>query len=163
MTFRARFESLHNVQQPSDPTYVARLLLKLPHRLLHPIARHYRPTIVGSLVSPSVREQRANETIKRSDVPLDPEFWAKVASQERIREVVLNGQSSVCPKVASASARAESETEVRGIIRRPALTQSIKGLFTAGFTKSFWYSLAKFRKWLKARRSRARATAKKDM
>jgi hypothetical protein len=72
-------------------------MLKLPHRLLHPIARHYRPTIVGSLVSPSVREQRANETIKRSEVPLDLEFWAKVASQERIREVVLNGQYSDVP------------------------------------------------------------------
>lgn len=72
---------------------MADLLLSLPPRLLHPIARHYRPTIVGSLVSPSVREQRQNETIKRSELPTDKEFWVKVASQERIQEVVLNGKS----------------------------------------------------------------------
>ncbi|WVW78409.1 hypothetical protein I302_100363 [Kwoniella bestiolae CBS 10118] len=42
-------------------------------------------------------------------------------------------------------------TELRNIIHRPALRQSIKGLFTAGFTKSYWYALAKFRKWLKGR------------
>jgi hypothetical protein len=79
-------------QQPTSTDYLADLLLTLPSRLLHPIARHYRPTIVGSLVSPSVREERQNETIKRSEVPTDKEFWVKVASQERIREVVLNGQ-----------------------------------------------------------------------
>jgi len=79
-------------QQPTSTDYLADLLLTLPSRLLHPIARHYRPTIVGSLVSPSVREERLNETIKRSEVPTDKEFWVKVASQERIREVVLNGQ-----------------------------------------------------------------------
>lgn len=35
-----------------------------------------------------------SETIKRSEVPLDIEFWEKVASQERIKEVVMNGTSS---------------------------------------------------------------------
>ncbi|OCF76975.1 hypothetical protein I204_02684 [Kwoniella mangroviensis CBS 8886] len=42
-------------------------------------------------------------------------------------------------------------TELRNIIHTSALRQSVKGLFTAGFTKSFWYALAKFRKWLKGR------------
>ncbi|WWD00626.1 hypothetical protein V866_007561 [Kwoniella sp. B9012] len=42
-------------------------------------------------------------------------------------------------------------TELRNIIHTPALRQSVKGLFTAGFTKSFWYALAKFKKWLKGR------------
>jgi translocator assembly and maintenance protein 41 len=38
---------------------------------------------------------------------------------------------------------------------RPALTQSVKGLFTAGFTKSVRYSLAKIGKWWKARQARS--------
>ncbi|WWC86869.1 uncharacterized protein L201_001748 [Kwoniella dendrophila CBS 6074] len=42
-------------------------------------------------------------------------------------------------------------TELRNIIHKPALRQSIKGLYTAGFTKSFWYALAKIRKWFKGR------------
>ncbi|WWD21524.1 hypothetical protein CI109_106010 [Kwoniella shandongensis] len=42
--------------------------------------------------------------------------------------------------------------ELRRIIGRPALRQSIKGLFTAGPVKSFYYSLAKVRKWLSGRK-----------
>ncbi|WWC67994.1 uncharacterized protein I206_101913 [Kwoniella pini CBS 10737] len=42
-------------------------------------------------------------------------------------------------------------SELRNIIHKPALRQSIKGLFTAGFTKSFWYALAKIQKWFKGR------------
>jgi translocator assembly and maintenance protein 41 len=41
---------------------------------------------------------------------------------------------------------------VKEIIRRPATTQSVKGLVTAGFTKSFWYSLAKIKKYLAGRK-----------
>jgi len=75
---------------------LANLLLQLPTRLLHPIAAHYRPTIVGSLVDPTVKESRVKElesNLKRREVPADMEFWTKVAAQERIREVVLNGSS----------------------------------------------------------------------
>ncbi|KAK8847438.1 hypothetical protein IAR55_005296 [Kwoniella newhampshirensis] len=42
--------------------------------------------------------------------------------------------------------------ELRRIIGRPALRQSVKGLFTAGPIKSFYYSLAKVRKWLSGRK-----------
>jgi hypothetical protein len=41
-----------------------------------------------------VKEDRARELevqLKRKEVPMDKEFWVKVAGQERIREVVLNG------------------------------------------------------------------------
>ncbi|WWC59516.1 uncharacterized protein I303_102072 [Kwoniella dejecticola CBS 10117] len=47
--------------------------------------------------------------------------------------------------------RSTISEELRKIIHKPALRQSIKGLFTAGFTKSFWYALAKIRKWLNGR------------
>jgi len=65
---------------------------------LHPIAAHYRPTIVGSLVDANVKVNRAKEletNLKRREIPPkeDTEFWIKVAGQERIREVVLNGIS----------------------------------------------------------------------
>jgi len=35
--------------------------------------------------------------LKRREVPADMEFWTKVAAQERIREVVLNGTSPPFP------------------------------------------------------------------
>jgi hypothetical protein len=54
---------------------------------------------VGSLVDPSVKENRIKElesNLKRKEVPGDMEFWTRVAGQERIREVVLNGMSLFC-------------------------------------------------------------------
>jgi hypothetical protein len=36
--------------------------------------------------------------LKRREVPVDMEFWTKVAGQERIREVVLNGMSLLTPQ-----------------------------------------------------------------
>jgi translocator assembly and maintenance protein 41 len=44
--------------------------------------------------------------------------------------------------------------ELRQIIGRPALTQSVKGLLTAGLIKSVRYSAAKVRKWLKGRKQK---------
>lgn len=124
-----------SLSQPDNPKYYASLLCSLPEKLQLNIARHFRPTIVGALVSPEVRAARQSEPVKsRRKLPAAPEFWIKVVEEPRFREVVQN--------------------EMRHIIRRPALTQSIKGLFTAGLSKSFVYSLAKFRKWLKARRQR---------
>lgn len=38
-------------------------------------------------------------------------------------------------------------TETAKITRRPALTQSLKGIITTGPLKSLWYSSAKFSKW----------------
>lgn len=121
-------------------------------------------------MDPLVKEDRAKELktkLSRREVPPagDLEFWRKVAGQERIREVVLNGKSYSGSRPSTTVFRSLSSSsplciscanpaELRGIIRRPALTQSMKGLFTAGFTKSFWYSLAKFNKWLKGRKKK---------
>jgi len=89
-----------DIQQSSTPEHLAKLLMRLPPRLLHPIAAHYRPTIVGSLVDASVKENRVKELeskLTRREVPGDVEFWEKVAAQERMREVVLNGTSYIHP------------------------------------------------------------------
>lgn len=42
--------------------------------------------------------------------------------------------------------------ELRTIVARPALTQSLKGLFTAGLGKSVRYSMAKVAKWIQGRK-----------
>jgi translocator assembly and maintenance protein 41 len=39
---------------------------------------------------------------------------------------------------------------LRSIIAKPALTQSIKGIFTAGLMKSTRYAGAKLGKWVKS-------------
>jgi translocator assembly and maintenance protein 41 len=44
---------------------------------------------------------------------------------------------------------------VRNIIRGPALSQSFKGLVTAGFMKSVVYSAAKVSKWWAGRKKAA--------
>jgi hypothetical protein len=49
-------------------------------------------------------------------------------------------------------------TETAKITRRPALTQSLKGIITTGPLKSLWYSSAKFSKW-SAGRQQAPASA----
>lgn len=41
---------------------------------------------------------------------------------------------------------------LRSIIGKPALTQSIKGIFTAGVIKSSRYASAKLTKWIKAKK-----------
>jgi hypothetical protein len=57
-------------------------------------------------VDPSVKEHRVKELeskLKRREIPPaeDMEFWTKVAGQERIREVVLNGMSPCFPSLVS--------------------------------------------------------------
>jgi hypothetical protein len=74
---------------------MAKLLLSLPDKLLLPVARHYRPTIVGAMVSKEVRAQRENEKVKRREVPTDLMFWERVAGEERVREVVMNGEPAL--------------------------------------------------------------------
>ncbi|WVR04672.1 hypothetical protein IAU60_001683 [Kwoniella sp. DSM 27419] len=67
------------------------------------------------------------------DAPNEKAEWIKPVQEANFRPIVAQG------------------SELRKIIHGPALRQSIKGLLTAGPVKSFYYSLAKFRKWLKGR------------
>ncbi|OWZ33143.1 mitochondrial matrix protein import protein [Cryptococcus neoformans c45] len=62
--------------------------------------------------------------------------------------------SSRVSVVEDSKFRANLSEALRKIIHGPALRQSIKGLFTAGPVKSFWYSLAKIGKWLKGRKQK---------
>ncbi|WRT64727.1 uncharacterized protein IL334_001661 [Kwoniella shivajii] len=68
-----------------------------------------------------------------------------------IEATALTGKDVWIKDVGDPRFRSIISTELRNIIHRPALRQSVKGLFTAGFTKSFWYALAKVRKWFKGR------------
>ncbi|KAG8931139.1 Mitochondrial translocator assembly and maintenance protein 41 [Tulasnella sp. 418] len=65
--------------------------------------------------------------VKETD---DAAFWSKVAEDESVGNVV--------------------QSEMRDIVRGPAFVQSLKGIYTAGVTKSARYSLAKVGKWWKS-------------
>ncbi|KAL1411496.1 Mitochondrial translocator assembly and maintenance protein 41 [Vanrija albida] len=132
--WKGRGEAL--LEQPATSEHFGSLLAQLPLTLRKNVAKHFRPTIVGSMVSQDVRAAR--KEVRAAELPLyqDPAFWVRVAEEPKFREVVSN--------------------EVRHIIRRPATTQSIKGLVTAGLVKSVVYSMAKFRKWLAAKRKQAK-------
>ncbi|KAK4685809.1 hypothetical protein P7C73_g4334, partial [Tremellales sp. Uapishka_1] len=65
-------------------------------------------------------------------LPKESDVWQAMTQQPKFREIISK--------------------EIQSIIRRPALTQTIKGILTAGFVKSIQYSLAKFNKWLMGRR-----------
>ncbi|CAK9782480.1 mitochondrial matrix Mmp37 [Cutaneotrichosporon oleaginosum] len=133
----------NTLTQPASHEHAAALLAALPLRVRQRLAAHFRPTVAAALLSREVaaerreiRERRAAAKAAKESRALydDAEFWRRVAAQEGFVEVVNN--------------------EVRHIIKRPALTQSVKGLVTAGFRKSVVYSLAKFRKWLAGRRKK---------
>ena len=51
--------------------------------------------------------------MKRREVPVDQEFWTKVAAQERIREVVLNGMSIVPFSPAPREMQLEDGTDLQ--------------------------------------------------
>ncbi|WVN89402.1 uncharacterized protein L203_104625 [Cryptococcus depauperatus CBS 7841] len=68
-----------------------------------------------------------------TEKPLTISTWTQPLSDPKFRQVV--------------------NRELQKIIHGPALKQSVKGLFTAGPVKSFWYAWAKFGKWFKGRRS----------
>ncbi|ORY30376.1 mitochondrial matrix Mmp37 [Naematelia encephala] len=132
---RGRGERL--LKQPESPSHTAHLLSLLPSHLQRNLLKHFRPTIAGSMVDRDVRAARKEAKAKAQDQEQEQdkiEIWDKVAREERLREMVLN--------------------EVRQIIRRPALTQSIKGILTAGLVKGVKYAWAKFGKWLAGRRKR---------
>ncbi|RXK34749.1 hypothetical protein M231_07991 [Tremella mesenterica] len=132
--------------QPDSAEHYISLLSSLPANLRSKVARHFRPTIVGSLISSEGRQssRSSSPSLRQGQSPISTisdvtsaengEFWKQVVQDPRYKAVVQN--------------------ELRHIVRRPALTQSLKGLFTAGLSKSVWYSWAKVRKWLKSRRKR---------
>ncbi|EIW71241.1 hypothetical protein TREMEDRAFT_16117, partial [Tremella mesenterica DSM 1558] len=99
--------------------------------LVQPDSTEHYISLLSSLPA-NLRSKFPISTISDVTSAENGEFWKQVVQDPRYKAVVQN--------------------ELRHIVRRPALTQSIKGLFTAGLSKSVWYSWAKVRKWLKSRR-----------
>jgi len=126
-------------------------------RLRRAVAARFRPTVAGSMVDREVAAARKEDATRRKEAIAagtptanwdDLEFWRRVAGSEGWRESLGNGE---CERVQKC---ADSSTEVRNIIRGPALSQSFKGLVTAGFVKSVIYSTAKIRKWWAGRQKK---------
>ncbi|KAI8072545.1 mitochondrial matrix Mmp37 [Gongronella butleri] len=66
-------------------------------------------------------------------------------------EVPLNKFATYQQIAASPDLPLYMDQSLRAVIGRPALTQSIKGIFTAGIGKSSRYASAKLGKWVKAK------------
>ncbi|ORZ23414.1 mitochondrial matrix Mmp37 [Absidia repens] len=80
-----------------------------------------------------VNQHRTRASRNKIDLPLNKaEMYQQIAA------------SSYLPKYMDQS--------LRSIIARPAMTQSIKGIFTAGITKSTRYASAKLGKWIKGKK-----------
>ncbi|WVF69754.1 hypothetical protein IAT40_004533 [Kwoniella sp. CBS 6097] len=108
--------------QSTSPEHHAALFTSLPFNLRKAVSTHYQIPVERLTSTDSSEKKRKEE---------EKELWFKPIQNEEFRPIVAQ--------------------ELKKIIHSPALRQSIKGLFTAGPVKSFYYSLAKFQKWLKSR------------
>lgn len=83
------------MEQPVTDKHFTKLLAGLPLHLRKNVADHFRPTVVGSMVSPQVAADRRDAAAAaRVGLALhdDPAFWAKVVQQPKFRETVANGE-----------------------------------------------------------------------
>ncbi|WVQ98103.1 hypothetical protein IAU59_005225 [Kwoniella sp. CBS 9459] len=111
------------LSQSTSPQHHAALFASLPINLRKAVSTHYQ--IPGDRLTNTLADQKEKEKEKEN------QLWIKPIQDKEFRPIVAQ--------------------ELKKIIHSPALRQSIKGLFTAGPVKSFYYSLAKFQKWLKSR------------
>ncbi|OCF45840.1 hypothetical protein I317_00328 [Kwoniella heveanensis CBS 569] len=111
--------------QSTSPEHHAILFASLPINLRKAVSAHYQIP-VDQLNTSTSTEADADKAMRK-----EAELWMQPIQGQDFRPIVAQ--------------------ELKKIIHSPALRQSIKGLFTAGPVKSFYYSLAKFRKWLKSR------------
>ena len=131
------------------------MLAKLPHNLRLGIqtkyAQEYRVTVISQAEAAKYNKEAtvAGKLIQsRKDGEIsESAFWLKVATESALKPALDRGTH--------CSTHTALTTELRSIVARPALTQSIKGLFTAGIGKSVRYSLAKVAKWMQGRKSNA--------
>ena len=97
ISVRSQTRTLAHTQQPASSDYHTNLLSRLPLTLRRHIAKHYMPTIVGSIFDPSARAARASGE-RRGSVPEELDFWGRVIKEERWREVVQNGAARMTIK-----------------------------------------------------------------
>lgn len=105
----------------------------------------------GCSVGADWRVGRARHTVGFSYVPL-------------LLSLILTWRQTCLERQTEKTERRKEDTEARliffcfadtsRITRRPALTQSLKGIVTTGPLKSLWYSSAKFSKWNAGRRTK---------
>lgn len=103
------------------------------------------------MLKPGEEPQEGGPTALTGD-----EFWKKVAGVDEadLRAVLSRGEREPCEyKFGYRLANAEPGIVValKGIMGKPALRQSFKGLLTAGFSKSMVYAGRKVGKWWKAK------------
>ncbi|KAH8084219.1 Mmp37-domain-containing protein, partial [Filobasidium floriforme] len=115
-------------KQDKSISYRADLLSKLPRTLRRSIATHYCTQFNVQMLKPGEEPQEGGPTALTGD-----DFWKKVAG------------------VDEADLRAVLSRALKGIMGKPALRQSFKGLLTAGFSKSMVYAGRKVGKWWKAK------------
>jgi hypothetical protein len=84
------------------------------------------------------------------------EFWTRVAGMDEadLREVLNRGEPNLHRIVIGPDELTDGgpgTAALKGIMGKPALRQSFKGLLTAGFSKSMVYAGRKVGKWWRAK------------
>jgi hypothetical protein len=106
------------------------------------------------MLKPGEEPQEGGPTALTGD-----EFWEKVAGVDEadLRAVLSRGERKPCEyKICGRLTDGDFVTAaLKGIMGKPALRQSFKGLLTAGFSKSMVYAGRKVGKWWKAKVSHA--------
>ncbi|SAM00576.1 hypothetical protein [Absidia glauca] len=123
-------------KQNLNPRFRGLMVQKLPRTLYDQVLHQHRTHASrNKLHLPLNKSEMYQQIAASSDLP---RYMDQCKSKSRMREGFLLIES-FCMKLA-----------LRSIIAKPALTQSIKGIFTAGLMKSTRYAGAKLGKWVKS-------------
>lgn len=148
-------------QQPTTPAHRAELLRKLPRRLKKALETRYAAKLGVRVAGPG--DDAVSSSAPSSDSSSSSMASTASASKDSTTtslsgsppELVVVSPEAFWHRVASTEPspdlRRALDTEIRLIIRSPAIGQSLKGLLTAGLRKSARYAAAKMRKWWYAR------------
>lgn len=123
-----------------EPAAVGALVRHLPLKLRHALA--LKTGLLSSKEAGMTRGQIVGELEE-----IKGREWTEKVQAGDFRPVLMRGELYASRKIDAAL-----KAELRNIMHRPALTQSMKGLATAGLVKSVRYSMAKFSKWLASRK-----------
>ncbi len=128
-----RFAITQDVSTPTRAELAARMPLRLRKRVLE----HYlnRPDAHEAFAKLSLSKERIEPQRQPDDLAREPDleaFWRAAVEQPDFANVLL--------------------TNISAIVKGPAWSQSVKGIYTAGLGRTWKYVMAKVGKWFEGRK-----------